>query len=61
MSLDDRLAVDWEPILDACAEMTGWAGAPDATALGGVLGRLLDAIPDEVLERHLTGRTKEDR
>lgn len=55
--LDSRLAVDWPPILAAARDLNfGWIGEPDFTALGGALGKLLAAIPDAVLERHLAGR-----
>lgn len=55
--LDNRLAVDWWPVLTAARGLTtGWTGELDADALGAALGWLLAAVPAEVLERHLAGR-----
>lgn len=53
--IDGRLAADWAPILAAARELCEVAdGDGDATALGGALGRLLDTLPAEVLERRAT-------
>lgn len=46
--IDGRRAVDWRPILAAARELCEVADS-SATPLGGALGRLLDAVPPDVL------------
>jgi hypothetical protein len=51
-ALYGRLAVDWPPILTAAREL---CEAPDdSNALGAALGTLIDAIPDEAIDRRRT-------
>ena len=52
--IDDRRAIDWRPILTAAHDLA--RGGDDAAALGGALGRLLGAIPAEVLRERLEAK-----
>ena len=53
--IDGRRGVDWRPILAAAHDLA--RGGDAANALGGALGRLLDAVPTEVLRERLEGRS----